>query len=192
MRCILGLTLMATLAAAQEPTYDFRSVSWGASFAQVKATETAKLITDETNSQGKRIVVYQDVVAELPCYVVYVFVADQLVRAKYIFTQEHSNYNAFIDDFNRVEKILTDKYGPRTSDLTRWKNNLYQDSPDKAGQAVAAGHLQLGSQWETQRSTILIGLIGDNFKIEHQVEYKSKSLRLLEEELDKATVDKKF
>ncbi len=192
MKCILlSVTLMASLAVAQQPTYDFRSASWGASVAQVKATETAKVF-NEADTGGKHVLTYRDVVAELPCYVVYVFIADQLVRAKYIFTQQHTNENAFIDDFNKIKNILFDKYGQPTADLTRWTNDLYRDHPDEWGKAVAAGHLQVGAQWKTERSEILAGVKGDNFTLEHQVQYTSESLRHLEVDIDKAATDKKF
>jgi len=190
-RILLLLALTASLAAAQQPTYDFRSVSWGASVAQVKSAETAEK-WDETDLRGRHIVGYKDVVGDLDCTLMYFFVADQLVRAQYVFDEKHVDHGAFVDDFHKIKNILIDKYGQPSADLTRWKNNLYHDHPDKWGQAVAAGHLNLGALWETTRSEIMLGLTGDNFEIKHMLVYRTKDLRHLEDDLDKAATDKKF
>ncbi len=111
---------------------DFRKVKWGMTIAQAKATEPAKPIR-EAGLGSKKILVYEDQVAGLSCDVVYIFVKDKLVRAKYLVTSKHTNNNQYLSDFYSLAESLENKYGKPTSDNKFWKSDLYKDSPNDWG-----------------------------------------------------------
>ncbi len=70
---------------------NFRSTTWGMARNRVENSETGKIIEDCGN-----LLAYEGKVAGLDCIILYVFIEDLLVRAKYIITADHSNQNDFI------------------------------------------------------------------------------------------------
>ncbi len=85
--------------ASAESECDFRSVRWGMSQAEVKQNESG-----EPGYEDPSDLEWTAVVAELPCTLTYMFVADKLVRAGYVFTNEHSHKNGYITDFCNLKK----------------------------------------------------------------------------------------
>jgi len=114
--------------------------------------------------------------------VIYVFVGDMLVRTKYMSTQTHSNKTLFIQDYNNLQKLLTTKYGKPDQEETIWLNTLFQDDYSDWGVAVAAGHLAMGTVWNTSSTLITLLLNGDNYEIRLGVEYVSKTYKHLEKQ----------
>lgn len=103
------------------------------------------------------------------------------MRAKYIFVTEHTNRNDFLCDFENLSELLQKKYGHAKSENTFWKDDLYQDDFQEWGTAVAAGHMSRYASWETPTTEICHALSGDNFEIDHQIEYQSTQLKEMEE-----------
>jgi hypothetical protein len=169
---------IASGSLAQGGDTDFRKAKWGMSVAQVKATESGK--PDEIQKGQKKLLVFQDDVSGVPCKVAYIFVNDKLVRAKYRDIADHVNKNAYLSDFEHLYSALRKKYG-ESEEKTIWVDNLYRNDPDEWGMAVSTGHLLKYASWETTTTTITIGLSGDHFEIDLQIEYKSKELSSLEE-----------
>jgi len=166
------------LSAPKNVQFEFRKTNWGASKSKVKASEKFKLQQEETNA-----LFYEGHVASLPVLLAYVFVNDKLVRAKYIFTQEHSNKNSHIIDFDSIKDELSKKYGVPKSDDTLWRNDLYKDDYSNWGLAIAVGHLIYATQWETDSTKLGLFLKGDNYEISLVAEYISKELEALEDNL---------
>jgi len=175
------ILLCASVAIAEETKYNFRRVKWGMTKAQVKAAETSKL-RDENNDG----LLYRTKAATLSTNLLYSFAENKLVRAGYMFKDTHSNENAYIDDYQRVKRILTKKYGQPEKDREKWSNDLYKSRRQDWGVAVSIGHLIYLSEWRTTRTTIRLGLIGDNFKITHVVQYISIKLAPLAEKQKKS------
>ena len=121
--------------------------------------------------------------------VVYIFKQDKLVRAKYLFDAEHTDFNDFIGDFKVVQSLLKEQYGGPESDRAFWGSDLLQDEPksyleqDRAssenilpsdrlvGLEIALGHLKLYTAWTVGRTHVLHGLTGQDSHITHQIEY---------------------
>ncbi|MFQ5780827.1 MAG: hypothetical protein ACE5HN_08605 [Nitrospiria bacterium] len=70
---------------------NFRKTKWGMSIAQVKSSEPLDVVKHDENLLGyKTSVIGKDV------FVAYFFVDNQLVRARYILAESHTNKNDFI------------------------------------------------------------------------------------------------
>jgi len=128
----------------------------------------------------------------------YFFVEDKLVRAKYISNAEHSEKNDFIADFRAVEPVLMEKYGKPAAERAVWDNDQFQlerlpyldqdralasdilASDPNAGLSVSLGYLRLYTQRATPRTKIVHALTGGDSKIVHQIEYRSVQLEALE------------
>ena len=70
---------------------------------------------------------YKGNVAELNCYILYIFVDGLLVRGKYVIIEEHSNRNDYISDYKKLKNLLQEKYKKPSKDEIYWKNDLYRD-----------------------------------------------------------------
>jgi len=154
--------------------FSFRKTNWGMSKAQVKKTETGKIINDDN------VLGYEAKIAGLDALIAYIFVDNKLVRAKYIFTQKHSNKTDYISDYSSIQKILNKKYGKPESDDTYWKNDLYKDDYQSWGMALAVGHLTKYSNWNVADTKVWLSINGDNYKVSHSAEYSSVKLAGLE------------
>jgi hypothetical protein len=155
-------------------TMDFRKTTWGMSKSQVKATEVGP--PDERDD----VLSYSIEIAGMRCFLVYIFVEDKLVRAKYRFAAEHSNKNDYIEDYLDLKKTLEKKYGELKEDDVLWKDNLYRKDSSERGFAVSLGHLSYYSEWDTENTAILLFLTGENYTIKLGIEYSSKVLKNLE------------
>lgn len=154
--------------------FSFRKTNWGMSKVEVKKTETGKILKDDN------VLGYEAKVAGLDTLIAYIFVDDKLVRAKYIFTEKHSNKTDYINDYSSIQKILNKKYGKSAGDETYWKNDLYKDDYQDWGMALAVGHLTKYSNWKVSDTEVWLSINGDNYKISHSVEYSSIKLAGLE------------
>jgi len=175
---VIGILFLTTnLTLADE--FTFRKTKWGMSAAEVKASEPL-----EVNEKAANMLAYKTKVIGKDVFLGYIFIDDQLVRARYVLSESHSNKSDFIKDYNDFKKILEKKYGPPKLDKTRWKNDLYKDDPSHWGMAISMGHLVYFSIWETSSTKISSILSGDNFKINCGVDFRSKKLEALEKKAE--------
>lgn len=156
----------------QQPTntsYVFRKVNWGMSKDEVIKSESNKPNIDEG-----QYISYITIIDNKDCIVLYVLNDDyKLCGIMVTLNKTHTNSNDYIDDFNSFKKMLTNKYGNPTRDDVLWKNDLFKDSPQSYGTAVAAGHLVYMTTWNLDESTIVNFLNGDNFKVKLTIMIKS-------------------
>jgi hypothetical protein len=172
--------VIAQSAAQKNP--DLRKVKWGMTQAEVLATEPTKP-SNSHQDQGRLFLTYGDIkLVNLDARLVYIFVSDKLLRAKYIFVTEHTNKNDFLEDYFNIDDGLNDKYGKAKMNAD-WKNQLYLDDKSQWGFAISLGHLALKTRWENPRTKIGHYLDGENYQITHQIEYVSVGLEALEDSL---------
>lgn len=172
-------------AAAKEKS--FRETYWGMTREQVKAVEGE----GAEEPAGENHVYYKRTIAGLDALTVYYFADGKLVRARYAFTEEHSNKNDYLGDFFKVKYLLEQKYGKAEID-TKWRNDLYKSDEQHWGLAASLGHLTLTSRWETAETEITEFLGGENFSVTFIAEYASKLLKGLEEEARRKAGKKDF
>jgi hypothetical protein len=109
----IAVATLATCCAGQTP--DFRKTTWGMTKAQVLATEPLKPVIRDDEA-GLTVVAYKSVtVAGMTGNLVYIFAEDKLVRAKYMFEEEHSNKTDHITDYETLDDTLGEKYGKPSS-----------------------------------------------------------------------------
>ena len=204
MRNLALLLALAPALMAAQPDPDFRHVNWGMSQAQVLATETAQP-AEVRQTGGETVVKYEPIHAELSGRLIYIFVDDKLVRAKYISNAEHAEHNDFIADFHAVEPALMEKYGRPAAEHAIWDSDegqferlpyLDQDralasnilpSDQNTGLSVALGNLRLYTQRITPRTQVVHALTGGDSHITHQIEYRSLELQTLEKEATRSS-----
>ncbi|HUY15204.1 MAG TPA: hypothetical protein VMX16_16480 [Terriglobia bacterium] len=168
--------------ADEKAAPDFRKAAWGMTVDEVKATETGKP-DQESDIQGEHLLDYDREVGGFShTTVFYIFAQNKLARAKYIFNEEHSDDADYISDFQSVEKLLEERYGPPSSHNKIWKSDDDQDEfSGHEGLAVATGALSFYTEWDTSASAIIEALDGDNYSVDFQVEYDSVLLKAMDE-----------
>jgi len=144
---------------------------------QVKDSEKLEVALADDNALGYKIKVLGKNI-----YLVYFFVDNKLVRARYTLAEEHTNKDDFISDYKEFQNILIKKYGKPAKDNIYWRNNLYKKDQSNWGTAISMGHLSYFSNWDTQDTEIICFLNGDNFNVKCGVEYSSKKLKQSEQD----------
>lgn len=151
---------------------DVRSCSWGDSPAIVKQKEGAH---DYKATGNDDTFYFMGKIGGLNAAVAFYFIEKKLFKVRYLFLEEHTNKQSFINDFATVTDILDKKYGERRVEKI-WSNDLYKDDFDGWGMAIAIGHLLMYTERETETTSIEHTITGDNYKIEHDLQYTSKQL----------------
>jgi hypothetical protein len=154
---------------------DFRKAAWGMPIATVKLTEA-----DDPTSEDDSAIIYSRKIAGMDAFIGYIFVENKLVRAKYMFHQQHSDFNKYITDYNNLKNAIEKKYGKAQKERAIWSNDLYTNIPAQHGIALSLGYLTYLSFWNTKNTEITMTLKGENSKIDLWLEYKSKALANLE------------
>ena len=155
---------------------DFRNSKWGDNKEKIRSTEKLELDYELDNA-----LVYKDRLLGLDCKVAYIFIDDKLVRAKFIFTEDHTNENEYLNDYVVVKDIFIKKYNKPFYDKEIWNNSLYKNKPEKHGFAMSLGYLEYITLWNMQETEIVMLMNGDNLKIEFAIEYSSKKYDQIEE-----------
>jgi len=159
---------------------DFRKANWGMPRNKVKWTEA-----DDPIGENDSDIIYSRQFAGMDALMGYVFEEDKLVKAKYMFQQQHSDLNDYITDYNNLKKALEKKYGKAKMEKALWSNGLYMKIPAEWGKALSLGYLTYLSYWNTKNTQISLLLKGENSKIDLWLEYKSTALANLENKVSK-------
>lgn len=168
---LVVVLLLGSLALAEANTPDFRNVTWGMSQEEVMNAETV----GEPKEQDADALLYGDITIDSKeCELLYSFKSDHLVGSAYFFKNEHTNLNDYIDDFQSIKSLLNKKYGESVSDDVIWKNDLFKDNYQSWGTAISMDHLVYRTEWQTERTKVLLILSGDNYEVHLFIGYYSK------------------
>lgn len=171
---ILLVGLLALLCMGQaDSAPDFRAASWGMSMRQVKHVEKGK-----PSLRDRESLVYKGTLADLQSDIVYHFVDDQLVEGKYVITHRHWERDGWIEAFENLKNLLSQKYGEPVIDETRWANHQFEHSASQRGLALAMGHLSYACAWETERTVIGMKLWGEDLDIRHELTYRERGVEI--------------
>src|SRR5690242_21766019 len=69
-----------------------------------------------------------------------------------------------------------------------WLDNVYKEQPGSYGLAVSLGHLQYARQWTGPRTVVTHALTGENGVVTHEIEYVSRDLEALEDQVTRPEV----
>ncbi len=153
----------------------FRDTRWGMSKKQVAELEGE--ISHLEKSYGLEIIRYRKKVLDLDCSIEFIFAGNKLIRAKYIFLEQHRHKSQYIGDYKKIKDWLTETHGmPKGSSVT-WRNNMYKEDYSKWGLAVSLGHLEYSSLWKNQEMEIFLTLSGGNNELSLKAEYKGLRIR---------------
>ncbi len=89
----------------------FRTSDWGASITVVKTNEKLKVI-DENST----LLAYETTISSIKTIIGYLFTEGKLTTGRYLATEEHSNKNDYINDYNTLKDLLEKKYGKPQKD----------------------------------------------------------------------------
>jgi hypothetical protein len=152
----------------------FRSSNWGECITEVKKAEKGKP-EHETDDW----LLYRTQIAGFPADLSFNFVNGMLFLGMYVFKQEHTDDNKFLDDFESVQALLTTKYGAPHEIKDIWLNDLYRDDYEARGMAVSRGDHSIFVNWIDDETSITLQLTGDNYEIRMGVLYRSNRLEPL-------------
>jgi hypothetical protein len=167
--CVVLIHAIVSVAAA-----DFRSSSWGLSETAVKERESARLHSESRPADGLKALVFNDSIAGLDVFVIYLLHQDRLVQTKYVFPQAHMQTARFLDDYARVNRLLREENGPPAESGEFWRNGAFREKLDR-GQQVAVGELMMMSRWETAETDIVHVLRGERMNISHEIHFISNA-----------------
>jgi hypothetical protein len=175
MRRMFSLVLFLLVLPAAARGADFRQCRWGDDEAVVRKTETAQFNSASTPREGMKALIFNETLAGLEAFVIYILDGDKLVQAKYVFPQEHIESSRFLDDFARVDRILREENGRPVESGEIWENGALRGRVEP-GRMIAIGELVLLSRWDAGETEIVHTLRGENADIDHEVDYVSKRL----------------
>ncbi len=115
----------------------------------------------------------------------YEFFNNKLSQGQYIMQEKHDNRGLYIADYSDLTRLLIQKYGKPLLKDVAWINEKYKEDVKKWGDAVAEGHLNYHTQWETEATVIDHYLTGAKGDIFHGLFYKSKKLLKEAKEADR-------
>jgi len=178
--CLLAfIGLVSVTTSYAQSNFDFRYVCWGSSREEVKATENDKKPIMDTEDA----LIVEDNINDLKCNVIYIFTNNKLVRAKYFITENFTDEYRYKSSFDELENLLTEKYG-KPKKITRYPDE-YKRMPNMFGVGLSTGRIAFMSSWETSKTEIVLGLTGNNYKVQFEMQYKSLELKRLEESKNK-------
>lgn len=151
----------------QNPT--FRNTEWKMNKERVIALE------GEPTDNYVNALVYKNVsISSFSTELVYFFDKDEcLYSAYYDFQQNHTNSNLYIDDFNIMLNLLTEKYGTPEYSGPEWNDTHYKDRKEKWGMAVSRGDVAFKADWKTKDTEIFLLLDGDNYNCKMYLSYET-------------------
>jgi hypothetical protein len=147
----------------------FRQAKWKMTQNQVLRLEGNPIVKEKSN--GLDVLRYKDTVKEMDCWVEYIFKEDRLIKAKYIFLEDHDYKSQYFGDYRKVKEFLTEVHEQSPLTNINWMNPTHKDDYSKWGLAVSLGHLEYSAIWNLSDSEIVLRLFGNNNEVNLLVEY---------------------
>ena len=149
----------------------FRGLEWGSN----KKDAISKY--GKPDFEGEGYIAYKYSLAGKSTLAGFYYLQDKLYLGAYVLTEEHTNNNAFIDDYNYFKNLLSKKYGDPEKDETYWKDDLFKDDYSNWGMAISIGHMIKYSTWNNEKTGIQCSIYGDNYDINCKIRYESIELK---------------
>jgi len=161
---------------------DFRNASWGDSQATVVKSEHRKPDFEKPDQ-----IIYYGKLAGMNCAIVFEFNKHGLSRGIYNFSNSYSNPQLYLNDYSKIDGLLTKKYGAgKVHDEWHNENPLFKETPSNYGIALQLGQLTKKTVWEHGDNVIIHHMEYTGEYINHTLIYESKKTKMSE---DKATMN---
>lgn len=159
--------------------YDFRKFRWGDTQETVEAIEGSPNDEADMKSLDAHYIYYSTTLAGKSAELGYYFCDEGLFQTRFIMTEEHSNENLYIDDYNDIVNALKKKYGEPDTEWERWQDDDKKDYySGKKGDALCYGYLSYYTWWEDidGRTDVFIKMSADNYNITTTVDFSSTEI----------------
>ncbi len=143
---------------------DFRYSNWGDSVQSVLDAEDIEPVVREYDN-----VMYHTSLFDMDVSLLYSFEDDELYQGMYVFTEPHTNYDLYIQEYKSFNDRLIEKYGEPVMEYENWTNDAAKDEP---GNALWLGFVSYYTTWETDDTTILHVMASDNYEVDHMIIYQ--------------------
>ena len=177
---IISISYLFCFPQNKSETYDFKKSNWGDYKYQVKKAEKLRSVSENDN-----YIEYNSQISGIACTLTYIFTQGKLSAVKYRVSVEHENNNHYLIDRDKLEDLLSRKYGKPTNYYENWISPVYEDDPSAYGYAISIGHYSIYTQWKNQNTDIVLTLEGSGNIIDLTIKYISKKYK----ELDKSAED---
>lgn len=184
--------VVAKPAAAKPAGYDFRRVNWGMTRKQV-LDEESKLASSEIVVSKEDYIGYNETLIGEDVYLIYYFVDDKLVRAKYALSETYGNAFSYYRVYERFCDAVAQVHGDASVSEKIWSDDLYKDDISDWGMAIVTGRLFCVSKWNLDSATnVSVFASGENYEANVAIVYLSKQLKHLEAEADQVVLESKL
>jgi len=136
------------------------TMAWGTSRSQILRSEGRPQSLDV--SEGREVLIYQQVVMNKKCRVEYILEGGRLVSARLHLLENYADKARYIEDYNRVHEFLTARVGAPRADRTVWQDRSYERLSDCWGIALSQGHVEFLSEWVFSDTEVRLTLAGAN------------------------------
>ena len=137
----------------KDQNYDFRKTHWGMSKNEVRKNETTEFIGETDDA-----LIYKEKIGGLDSKLVYMFKDGKLRNSAYKFENKYSDVEDYINDYEKLKKAYTKKYGEPHSDEVRWTNDTFKDDPSMLGQVLIEDHVSYVTQWSLPETSVILSL----------------------------------
>lgn len=144
-------------------------VPWGASMARVLQAQPGTVIV-----RGADRLITHDRLEALDVATTYRFDDDGLAAVSALSRARHPARDDYIDDFVRLRRQLSARWGAPRIDERAWRNDMFRDQRERWGDAVAAGHLVYYAEWRAGDTEIVMTLKSERLQVSHEVVYRRR------------------
>ena len=182
--------------------FDFRKTCWGMASSEVRKSEDGEPIGEQGYFTASTSIVYDSELAStistakvgepkekqdshfvyrtsvlgFRTEVYYEFVNNILVNSGYRFLGDVDTI-----DYHKIRTALIQKYGSPRFDSENSRNNRREGSILDFGSELMEGELRMWTEWETERTRVILGLSSDAPHQYIRISYLSKELHGLRE-----------
>ncbi|MDZ7725949.1 MAG: hypothetical protein U5R06_24795 [candidate division KSB1 bacterium] len=145
---------------------DFENAWWGMTRSEVISIESRAPV-----QETEHLLIYESTISGFPAYAAYSFVNGRLYSGKYLFNTSHTDNNEYISDYHILLDHMMSRYGLPVQRGKRWQAKTKPQDFSSDGDAVALGHLNYLSCWQTDTSNIEFILTGDHHMVNTVMRY---------------------
>ena len=166
----LSIALYIILFGGLVQADDFRDASWGMTLNDIVALHPEQIPAD------RRIgaIAFDGKLAALDVLIFYRFdERGQLFQAGYEVITADFAPGEIINHYNTLNGLLRRKYPQSEEPQQIWRNRLFEDDPDKWGQAVRSGHMSYEWRFTTPQTRIEHTLSKGRRELVHTLLYEA-------------------